>query len=63
MDYFVLDMKDKKIMLYDSKIDDSFISSIKNIKKIDVLKCGLNKTIVIIGEEGNMIIKLDQNDI
>ncbi len=62
MDYFVLDMKDKKIMLYDSKIDDSFISSIKNIKKIDVLKCGLNKTIVIIGEEGNMIIKLDQND-
>lgn len=61
MDYFVLDMKDKKIMLYDSKIDDSFISSIKNIKKIDVLKCGLNKTIVIIGEEGNMIIKLDQN--
>lgn len=62
MDYFVLDMKDKKIMLYDSKIDDSFISSIKNIKKIDVLKCGLNKTIVIIGEEGNMIIKLDPND-
>ena len=62
MDYFILDMKDKKITLYDESINDSFISSIKNIKKIDVLKCGLNKTIVIIGEEGNMIIKLDQND-
>lgn len=38
MDYFVLDMKDKKITLYDESINDSFISSIKNIKKIDVLK-------------------------
>lgn len=62
MDYFILDMKDKKITLYDESINDSFFSSIKNIKKIDVLKCGLNKTIVIIGEEGNMIIKLDPND-
>lgn len=62
MDYFILDMKDKKITLYDESINDSFVSSIKNIKKIDVLKCGLNKTIVIIGEEGNMIIKLDPND-
>lgn len=62
MDYFILDMKDKKITLYDESINDSFVSSIKNIKKIDVLKCGLNKIVVIIGEEGNMIIKLDPND-
>ena len=62
MDYFILDMKDKKITLYDESINDSFVSSIKNIKKIDVLKNGLTKTIVIIGEEGNMIIKLDLND-
>ena len=34
MDYFILDMKDKKITLYDESINDSFVSSIKNIKKL-----------------------------
>ena len=62
MDYFILDMKDKKITLYDESINDSFVSSIKNIKKIDILKEDSNKRVVIIGEEGNMIIKLDPND-
>lgn len=62
MDYFILDMKDKKITLYDESLNDSFVSSIKNIKKIDVLKEDSNKIVVIIGEEGNMIIKLDLND-
>lgn len=62
MDYFILDMKDKKITLYDESINDSFVSSIKNIKKIDILKEDSNKIVVIIGEEGNMIIKLDPND-
>lgn len=62
MDYFILDMKDKKITLYDESINDSFVSSIKNIKKIDVLKEDSNKMVIIIGEEGNMIIKLDPND-
>lgn len=62
MDYFILDMKEKKITLYDESINDSFVSSIKNIKKIDVLKEDSNKMVIIIGEEGNMIIKLDPND-
>ena len=55
-------MKEKKITLYDESINDSFVSSIKNIKKIDILKEDSNKIVVIIGEEGNMIIKLDPND-
>lgn len=62
MDYFILDMKEKKITLYDESINDSFVSSIKNIKKIDALKEDSNKMVIIIGEEGNMIIKLDPND-
>lgn len=33
MDYFILDMKDKKITLYDESINDSFVSSIKILKK------------------------------
>lgn len=62
MDYFILDMKDKKITLYDKNINDSFLFSINNIKKIDVLKDESKKIIIIICEHGNVSIKLDEND-
>ena len=60
MDYFILDMKDKKITLYDKNINDSFLFSINNIKKIDVLKDESKKIIIIICEHGNVSIKLDE---
>ena len=37
LDYFILDLKQKTINLYDEQIEDSFIHSFGNIKKINVI--------------------------
>lgn len=59
LDYFILDLQNKKLELYDDKINDSFIYSLKNIKKIDIINEGEEKNIIITCEEGKMNIKLD----
>ena len=38
MDYFILDKEKKTLRLYDSSIQDSFIDSIENIEKIEMIK-------------------------
>ncbi|NLD79119.1 MAG: hypothetical protein GX641_02150 [Mollicutes bacterium] len=47
IDYFLIDLKEKKIMLYDKKIQDSFIESCKEILKIEVLNIEEGKKIKI----------------
>jgi len=58
MDYFILDLKEKKIYLYDKSINDSFISSINNlgiIEKIKVISDGDNKIITISYQDNKSI--------
>lgn len=63
MDYFIVDLVNKKIRLYDNMIEDSFIDTIGNIKKIDIVKNKVSKSRVlnIILDSGNIvIIEIDQ---
>ena len=38
VDYFIIDLVNKKISLYDKRIKDSFIDGLDNIKKIDIVR-------------------------
>ena len=59
-DYFILDLETKKIT---SLTDDEFIDSIDKIEKIEILKCGLLKQVVLYQEEGSLItIVLDKEN-
>ena len=62
LDYFILDLVNKQIYLYDNSINDSFINTIKDIKKITIIKSkeNENKTIGIICENNKIIIELDK---
>lgn len=46
-DYFILDMKEKTIELYDKKIYDSFVKDFKHIDKIELKKEKEEKNIII----------------
>ncbi len=73
IDYFLLDLQEKEIMIYDDfLIEDSFINEFKNIKKIEVIKevknkiititcLGLEKIIIEIDKFGNIIGLKDTN--
>jgi len=59
IDYFLLDLKEKKITLYDLDIEDSFMDGIQDIEKIEVLNIEDGKEIKIIKtnkEEAKIII-------
>lgn len=62
LDYFIIDLKEKNIILYDNEIGDSFPKCIDNIIRIDVINDSPYKKIIIVGENGNMIIKIDHNN-
>ena len=65
MDYYVLDMQDKKIYTHDKYIDDSFVDSIDalgKIKKIVVSKENDNKIINIQSEYASCEIKIDRRN-
>ncbi len=76
MDYFVLDLKEKKISLYDRFIEDSFIDSINDLGPIENIKvtnegeyrlvnifCENNKSCQIKLDRSNRIIGYINNDI
>ena len=65
MDYFILDLVNKKISIYDSRIKDSFIDGINNIEKIKVINDKTNKVITISNnqKEDIVIILNNQNKI
>lgn len=64
LDYFILDLVNKEIKLYDQKIKDSFIDGIKDIEKITIIKSKEteNKTIAIICKNNKIIIEVDKTN-
>ena len=60
MDYFILDEQEKKIIVYDKTIHDSFVDGLQNITNIEITKNGDYKEVKLT-MEGNKeaIIKLD----
>ena len=62
-DYFLLDMKEKKICLLDKKLRDSFIDTIETICNIQIVKEEDKKKIMIkTKNENNIEITLNQNN-
>lgn len=65
LDYFVLDLVNKELKLYDNKIKDCFTDGIKNIEKISIIrnKENNNKTISCFTKENNeIIIEIDKEN-
>ena len=63
LDYFVLDLVNKKIKLYDSSLEESFCSTVTQIKNIEIKKINDEKEIRIIREVGkDVFIKIDKNN-
>lgn len=65
LDYFILDLKEKTLDVYDKSIKEDFLNDFKNIIKISVTKSkdNENKQIEIIPEIGEkVIIEIDKNN-
>ena len=60
MDYFVLDLVNKKIRVYDDFLRDSLADTIKDIVKISIINEGENKRIIIITENGDIQIIINK---
>lgn len=61
-DYFILDMAEKAISLYDNKIKDSFPKYNKNLEKVEIRKEKDKKYILLKKENNQMIIVLDNKN-
>ena len=60
MDYFILDLQAKKLILYDKGIKDSFVDGLQNITRVEVLnKEGYKEIKLTLEENKEAIIKLD----
>ena len=68
MDYFIVDLHEKKVFLYDKRLQDSFIHGFNNIKKINIIKnenkeveftLDDNKKIKVILDNQNRIISYE----
>ena len=63
LDYFILDLVNKNIRLYDTRIKDSFKDGIKDIEKINITKETDTKIIEIITSTKNkIIIEIDKTN-
>lgn len=65
IDYFIIDLINKKIILYNDKIRDSFVDEFKNIEKITILRDSKsdNKNIEIIYDNGKKaLIVIDKTN-
>ena len=62
IDYFILDMQEKKIKKYDKRLKDSFIDGLDNITNIEVVNVDRYKKIILkLEDEKEAIIKVDNN--
>ncbi len=62
-DYFIIDLVNKKIKLYDDNIRDSFIDGLQDIDKIEVVRdkqTGEKNIDIILKDGGKAFIKLDK---
>lgn len=63
LDYFVLDLMEKRIFTYDSDLEDGFINTIEEIEKISIEMIEGTKQIKIIPKEGEpILITLDETN-
>ena len=61
-DYFILDLVNKEIRLYDESIFDSFPSTISNIQKIEVKREEDNKEIIITLKDNKIVVTLNKEN-
>ena len=61
IDYFIIDRKEKKITLYDKRIEDSFVDGLTSITEIEVTKEEGCKKIVIHQGEKTSTIRTDNS--
>ena len=61
-DYFILDLKEKTINLYDANIEESFCKYHKNIEKIEIKKEKDKKYILLKKDDHQIIIVLDNEN-
>lgn len=54
MDYFIIDLVNKKVDLFDNKLRDSFSEVIGKIKKIEIVRGEKDKKVYITNEEDNI---------
>ena len=65
LDYFIIDLKEKTIKIYDNQINDSFINDLTEIEKIDVIKSKEtgNKEIIIYKKNKELVkITIDHDN-
>ena len=62
IDYFILDLENKTISLYDYNIQDCFPNSLNDILKIQITKENEYKKIIINTENGNITLKIDNKN-
>ena len=63
IDYFLIDLKEKKIIKYDQRIPDSFPNYFQKIDKIEIKNNGTKKIITIrIQGQNDAVIEIDKNN-
>lgn len=62
IDYFIIDLKEKTVTLYDKSIDDSFIDGFKNINKIEIKNNKSVKEIYFLSKDEKITIKLNKTN-
>jgi hypothetical protein len=61
IDYFILDLQNKEIKLYDKNIKESFHKILSDIKKIEIAKSSF-KTIILQSDIGKTNLKIDDSN-
>ncbi len=61
-DYFILNLVNKKISLYDGSVEDSFVDDFNNIDTVEIKKQDNEKTTLIKNSSGDIFVKLDKNN-
>jgi len=62
IDYFIIDLQNEKVILYDKNICDSFIKHIKDINKINIIKNKKNKNKsieIVFNDETYLTLEVD----
>ena len=61
VDYFILNLHNKKMFLYDSNLNDSFVDGLQDIKKINIIKENDTKKIEVLTDNDNEVtIRIDK---
>ena len=62
IDYFIIDLSNKSISLYDKKLSDSFCDVIKDINKIEIDNIDSGKKIIILGDNNKSLEIITDKD-